>query len=33
MKEIAARMDKAIAYYKDDLNTIRVGRATSGDRR
>lgn len=27
--EITEKMDKAIAYYQDDLNTIRVGRANA----
>ena len=27
--EISGKMDKAIAYYQDDLNTIRVGRANA----
>lgn len=29
MKDTAARMDKVIAYYKEELNTVRVGRANA----
>lgn len=29
MKETTARMDKVIAYYKEELNTVRVGRANA----